>query len=118
MGNKKRYSVGISKVGEGVDAELPGNMKLLGTIQKVTKELCEWQGKNDKRAFFLITASENVDNNLDLNLAVGSGGDDRMLAVMMHGAMNASEDLQKALLRACNLQEETDIDNDSNKQFN
>lgn len=37
---------------------------------------------------------------------------------MMHGAMNASEDLQKALLRACNLQEETDIDNDSNKQFN
>lgn len=85
MGNKKRYSVGISKVGEGVDAELPGNMKSLGTIQKVTKELCEWQGKNDKRAFFLITASE---------------------------------DLQKALLRACNLQEETDIDNDSNKQFN
>lgn len=117
MGNKKRYSVGISKVGEGVDAELPGNMKSLGTIQKVTKELCEWQGQNDKRAFFLITASENVDNNLGLNLAVGSG-DDRMLAVMMHGAMNASEDLQKALLRACNLQEETDIDNDSNKQFN
>ena len=116
MGNKKRYSVGISKVGEGVDAELPGNMKSLGTIQKVTKELCEWQGQNDKRAFFLITADVNTDG--ALNLAVGGGGDDRMLAVMMHGAMNASEDLQMALLRACNLQEETDIDNDSNKQFN
>lgn len=111
MGNKKRYSVGISKVGEGVDAELPGNMKSLGTIQKVTKELCEWQGQNDKRAFFLITASENVDNNLDLNLAVGSGGDDKMLAVMMHGAMNASEDLQKALYTACKLQDENNSNN-------
>lgn len=118
MGQKKKYTVGIDKVGEGVYAELPDNMKSLGTIQKVTKELCEWQGQNDKRAFFLITASENVDNNLDLNLAVGSGGDDKMLAVMMHGAMNASEDLQKALLRACSLQDEIDIDNDSNKQFN
>lgn len=115
MGNKKRYSVSIAKVGEGVDTELPGDMKSLGTIQKVTKELDEWQEQNDKRAFFLITASENVDNNLDLNLAVGSGGDDKILALMMHGAMNASEDLQKALLRACNLQEEIDIDNDSNK---
>lgn len=118
MGQKKKYLASIDKVGEGVDAELPGDMKSLRTIQKVTKELCEWQGQNDKRAFFLITADENVGNSLDLNLAVGSGGDDKMLAVMMHGAMNASEDLQKALLRACNLQEETDIDNDSNKQFN
>lgn len=118
MGNKKRYSVGISKVGEGVDAELPGNMKSLGTIQKVTKELCEWQGQNDKRAFFLITASENVDNNLDLNLAVGSGGDDKILAFMMHGAMNANEDLKKALYMACKLQDEMDIDNNSNEQFN
>lgn len=116
MGNKKRYSVGISKVGEGVDAELPGNLKSFGTIQKVTKELGEWQEQNDKRAFFLITADVSTDGNL--NLAVGGGGDDKILAIMMHGAMNASEDLQKALLRACNLQEETDIDNDSNKQFN
>lgn len=118
MGQKKKYSVGIDKVCEGTDAELHGDLKSFGTVQKVTKELGEWQEQSDKRVFFLIAASENVDNNLDLNLAVGSGGDDRMLAVMMHGAMNASEDLQKALLRACNLQEETDIDNDSNKQFN
>lgn len=116
MGNKKRYSVGISKVGEGVDAELPGNMKSLGTIQKVTKELCEWQGQNDKRAFFLITADVSTDGNL--NLAVGGGGDDKILAIMMHGAMNANEDLQKALYTACKLQDEIDIDNDSNKQFN
>ncbi len=113
MGNKKRYSVGISKVGEGVDAELPGNMKSLGTIQKVTKELCEWQGQNDKRAFFLITADVNTDG--ALNLAVGGGGDDKILAIMMHGAMNVSEDLQKALYTACKLQDEIDIDNNSNE---
>lgn len=112
MGNKKRYSVGISKVGEGVDAELPGNMKSLGTIQKVTKELCEWQGQNDKRAFFLITAGVSTDGNL--NLAVGGGGDDKILAIMMHEAMNANEDLQKALYTACKLQDEIDIDNNSN----
>lgn len=115
MGNKKRYSVGISKVGEGTDTELPGDMKSFGAVQKVTKELGEWQEQSDKRAFFLITADVSTDGNL--NLAVGGGGDDKILAIMMHGAMNASEDLQKALLRACNLQEETDIDNDSNKQF-
>ena len=37
----------------------------------------------------------------------GSGG-------MMHGAMNANEDLQKALYTACKLQDEIDIDNNSN----
>lgn len=117
MGNKK-YSVGIDKVGEGVDTELRGDMKSFGTIQKVTKELGEWQKQNDKRAFFLITVGECGDNNLDLNLAVGSGGDDRMLAMMMHGAMSANKDLQKALYRACKLQDVTDINKDSNKQFN
>lgn len=117
MGNKK-YSVNINKVGEGVDAELPEGVKSFGTIQKVTKELGEWQEQNDKRAFFLITVGECGDNNLDLNMAVGSGGDDRMLAMMMHGAMSADEDLQKALYRACKLQDVTDIDKDSNKQFN
>ena len=117
MGNKK-YLANINKVGEGVDTELPEGVKSFGTIQKVTKELGEWQEQNDKRAFFLITVGECVDNNLDLNLAVGSGGDDRMLAMMMHGAMSASEDLQKALYRACKLQDVTDIDKDSNKQFN
>lgn len=116
MGNKKKYSVGIDKVCEGTDTELRGDMKSFRTVQKVTKELGEWQGQNDKRAFFLITADVSTDGNL--NLAVGSGGVDKMLAVMMHGAMNASEDLQKALLRACSLQDEIDIDNDSNKQFN
>lgn len=113
MGQKKRYSVGISKVGEGVDAELPGNMKSLGTIQKVTKELGEWQEQSDKRAFFLITADVNTDG--ALNLAVGGGGDDKILAIMMHGAMNANEDLQKALYTACKLQDEIDIDNNSNE---
>jgi hypothetical protein len=33
-------------------------------------------------------------------------------------SMNASEDLQKALYRACKLQDVTDINKDSNKQFN
>ena len=117
MGNKK-YLVNIDKVGEGVDTELPDDVKSFGTIQKVTKELCEWQEQNDKRAFFLITVGERDGSNLGLNLAVGSGGDDRMLAMMMHGAMSANEDLQKALYRACELQDVTDINIDSNKQFN
>lgn len=117
MGNKK-YVVNIDKVGEGVDTELPDDVKSFGTIQKVTKELCEWQEQNDKRAFFLITVGERDGRSLDLNLAVGSGGDDRMLAMMMHGAMSANEDLQKALYRACKLQDVTDINKDSNKQFN
>lgn len=43
MGQKKKYSVGIDKVCEGTDAELHGDLKSFGTIQKVTKELGEWQ---------------------------------------------------------------------------
>lgn len=116
MGQKKKYSVGIDKVCEGTDAELRGDLKSFGTVQKVTKELGEWQEQSDKRAFFLITADVNTDG--ALNLAVGGGGDDKILAIMMHGAMNANEDLQKALYTACKLQDEIDIDNDSNKQFN
>lgn len=45
---------------------------------------------------------------------VCEGGDDKILAIMMHGAMNANEDLQKALYTACKLQDEIDIDNNSN----
>lgn len=117
MGNKE-YSARIAKVGEGVDKELPDDMKSFGIIQKVTKELGEWQKQNDKRAFFLITVGENEGDGNERNMAVGSGGDDKDLAIMMHGAMNASKDLQKALYRACKLQEITDIDNDNDKQFN
>jgi hypothetical protein len=113
MGQKKKYSVGIDKVCEGTDTELHGDLKSFGTIQKVTKELGEWQEQNDKRAFFLITADVSTDGNL--NIAVGRDGDDKILAIMMHGAMNASEDLKKALYTACILQDEIDIDNDSNK---
>lgn len=51
-------------------------------------------------------------------IAKVGGGDDKDLAIMMHGAMNASKDLQKALYTACKLQEVTDINKDSNKQFN
>ena len=113
MGNKKKYTVGIDKVCEGTDTELYGDLKSFGTIQKVTKELGEWQEQNDKRAFFLITAGVSTDGNL--NMAVGRGGDDKILAIMMHGAMNASEDLKKALYTARILQDEIDIDNNSNK---
>ena len=108
MGNKKRYSACIDKVCEGTYAELPDDVKSFGTIQKVTKELGEWQEQNDKRAFFLITAGVTTDGNL--NLAVGGGGDDKILAIMMHGAVNANEDLKKALYTACLLQDEIDID--------
>lgn len=93
-------------------------MKSLGLIQKVTKELGEWQEQNDKRAFFLIATSENEGDDDDRNMAVGSGGDDKNLALMMLGAINTNKDLQKALYRACKLQEITDIDNDNDKQFN
>lgn len=113
MGNKKRYSVGIDKVCEGTDTELHGEMKSFKTIQKVTKELGEWQEQNDKRAFFLITADVSTDGNL--NMAVGDAGDDKMLAIMMHRAINANEDLQKALYTACKLQNGIDIDNNSNE---
>lgn len=115
---KKRYSIHIENAGEGLNADLPGDMKSLGLIQKVTKELGEWQKQNDKRAFFLITVSEKEGDDDDRNMAVGSGGDDMDLAIMMHGAMNANKDLQKALYRACKLQEIADIDNDNDKQFN
>lgn len=108
MGQKKKYTVSIDKVCEGTDAELPDDVKSFGTIQKVTKELGEWQEQNDKRAFFLITAGVTTDGNL--NLTVGGGGDDKILAIMMHGAMNANEDLQKALYTACILQDEIDLD--------
>lgn len=113
MGQKKKYSVGIDKVCEGTDTELRGDMKSFGTVQKVAKELGEWQEQSDKRAFFLITADVSTDGNL--NLAVGGGGDDNILGIMMHGAMNASVDLQKALCTACKLQDEIDINNGSNK---
>ena len=116
MGQKKKYSVGIDKVCEGIDTELHGELKSFGTIQKVTKELGEWREQSDKRAYFLITADVTTAGNL--NLAVGGGGDDKILAFMMHGAMNANEDLQKALYTACKLQDEIDIDNNSNEQFN
>ena len=46
MGQKKKYSVGIDKVCEGTDTELHGDLKSFGTIQKVTKELGEWQEQN------------------------------------------------------------------------
>ena len=113
MGNKKKYTVDIDKVCEGTDTELRGDMKSFGAVQKVTKELGEWQEQNGKRAFFLITADMTTAGNL--NLAVGGGGDDEILAIMMHGAVNASEDLQKALYMACKLQDEIDIDNNSNE---
>ena len=113
MGQKKKYSVGIDKVCEGTDTELHGELKSFGTIQKVTKELGEWQEQSDKRACFLITADVTTAGNL--SLAVGGGGDDKILAIMMHGAMNANEDLKKALYTARILQDEIDIDNDSNK---
>lgn len=113
---KKEYSVHIEDSGEGLNVDLPDDMKSFGLIQKVTRELGEWQKQNDKRAFFLITVSEREGDDNGRNMAVGSGGDDKDLALMMHGAMNANKDLQKALYRACKLQEITDIDND--KQFN
>ena len=113
MGQKKKYSASIDKFCIGTDAELPGNMKTLGIIQKVTKELGEWQKQNDKRAFFLIATDVSTDS--DLNLVVSDAGDDKMLGIMMYGAMNASVDLQKALHTAYKLQDEIDIDNDSNK---
>ena len=113
MGNKKRYSASIDKVCEGTDTELRGDLKSSGTIQKATKELGEWQEQSDKRAFFLRTAGVTTDGNL--NLAVGGGGDDKIRAIMMHGAVNANKDLQKALYTACKLQDEIDIDNNSNK---
>lgn len=115
---KKEYSIRIESAGEGLNVDLPSDMKSFSLIQKVTKELGEWQKQNDKRAFFLITVSEKEGDDNERNMAVGSGGDDKELALMMHGAMNASKDLQKALYRACKLQEITDIDNDNNKQFN
>lgn len=115
---KKEYSVHIEDAGEGLNVDLPGDMESLGLIQKVTRELEKWQKQNDKRAFFLIAISEKEgdDNDNGRNMAVGSGGDDKDLALMMHGAMNANKDLQKALYGACKLQEITDIDN--GKQFN
>lgn len=117
---KKEYSVHIEDAGEGLNVDLPGDMESLGLIQKVTRELGKWQKQNDKRAFFLITVSEKEgdDNDNGRNMAVGSGGKDKDLALMMHGAMNANKDLQKALYRACKLQEIADIDNDNDKQFN
>ena len=113
MGNKKRYSASIDKVCEGTDTELRGDLKSFGTIQKVTKELCEWQEQSDRRAFVLVAAGVTADGNL--GRAVGGGGEDKILAIMMHGAVNANEDLQKALYTACKLQDEIDIDNNSNK---
>lgn len=117
---KKRYSIHIENAGEGLNVDLPDDIKSFDLIQKVTKELGEWQKQNDKRAFFLIAAGEKEgdDNDNERNMAVGSGGDDKDLALMMHGAINANKDLQKALYRACKLQEITDIDNDNDKQFN
>lgn len=115
---KKRYSIHIENAGEGLNVDLPGDMNSFSLIQKVTKELEEWQKQNDKRAFFLITVGEKEGDDDSRNMAVGSGGDDKNLALMMHVAMNANKDLQKALCRACKLQEITDIDNDNDKQFN
>ena len=105
MKNDKKVTI-ATKVGSGVNAVIPDDIKPLEFIQKVYKLLKEWGGQDDKRGFLLIATCDSQNKGNDSGLISGCSGDDEVLAKMMCGALENDKGLQKMVIGACKLREQ------------
>lgn len=105
MKNNKKVTI-VTKVGSGVDAVIPDDIKPLQFIQKVYKLLKEWGGQDDKRGFLLIATCDSQDKDNDSGLISGCCGDDEVLAKMMCGALENDKKFQKMIIGAFKLREQ------------
>lgn len=101
MKNNEKVTI-ATKVGSGVDAVIPDDIKPLEFIQKVYKLLKEWGGQDDKRGFLLIATCDSQEAN-DSGLISGCCGDDEVLAKMMCGVLENDEEFQKMMIGAFKL---------------
>ena len=104
MKNNEKVTV-ATKVGSGVDAVIPDDIKPLEFIQKVYKLLKEWGGQDDKRGFLLIATCDSQEDN-DSGLISGCCGDDEVLAKMMCGVLENDKEFQKMMIGAFKLREQ------------
>lgn len=105
MKNDKKVTI-ATKVGSGVNAVIPDDIKPLEFIQKVYKLLKEWGGQDDKRGFLLIATCDSQNKGNDSGLISGCYGDDEVLAKMMCGALENDKELQKMMIGAFKLREQ------------
>ena len=105
MKNDKKVTI-ATKVGSGVNAVIPDDIKPLEFIQKVYKRLKEGGGQDDKRGFLLIATCDSQNKGNDSGLISGCSGDDEVLAKMMCGALENDKGLQKMVIGACKLREQ------------
>ena len=104
MKNNKKVTI-ATKVGSGVDAVIPDDIKPLQFIQKVYKLLKEWGGQDGKRGFLLIATCDSQEDN-DSGLISGCYGDDEVLAKMMCGVLENDKEFQKMMIGAFKLREQ------------
>lgn len=103
---KKSSKITIAtKVGSGVDAVIPDDIKPLQFIQKAYKLLKEWNGQDGKRGFLLIATCDSQEDN-DSGLISGCCGDDEVLAKMMCGVLENDKEFQKMMIGAFKLREQ------------
>lgn len=105
MKNNEKVTI-ATKVGSGVDAVIPDDIKPLEFIQEVYKLLKEWGGQDDKRGFLLIATCDSQDKDNDSGLISGCCGDDEVLAKMMCGALENDKEFQKMMIGAFKLREQ------------
>ena len=104
---KKSSKITIAtKVGSGVDAVIPDDIKPLEFIQKVYKLLKEWGGQDDKRGFLLIATCDSQDKGSGSGLVSGCCGDDEVLAKMMCGVLENDKEFQKMMIGAFKLRDQ------------
>lgn len=104
MKNNEKVTI-ATKVGSGVDAVIPDDIKPLEFIQKVYKLLKEWGGQDGKRGFLLIATCDSQEGN-DSGLISGCCGDDEVLAKMMCGVLENDKEFQKMMIGAFKLREQ------------
>lgn len=104
MKNDKKITI-ATKVGDGVDAVIPDDIKPLEFIQKVYRLLKEWGGQDGKRGFLLIATCDSQEGN-GSGLISGCFGDDEVLAKMMCGVLDNDEEFQKMMIDAFKLREQ------------
>lgn len=104
MKNNEKVTI-ATKVGSGVDAVIPDDIKPLQFIQKVYKLLKEWGGQDGKRGFLLIATCDSQEDN-DSGLISGCCGDNEVLAKMMCGVLENDKEFQKMMIGAFKLREQ------------
>lgn len=105
MKNNEKVTI-ATKVGSGVDAVIPDDIKPLEFIQKVYKLLKEWGGQDGKRGFLLIATCDSQNTGNDSGLISGCCGDDEVLAKMMCGVLENDKEFQKMMIGAFKLREQ------------